>query len=589
MMKNLVLSAFALLLLSNAVAQAQPVIFPSSQLQAKAKELSGSEMNWPLLLSMAEHDRRTNQFTLPAESVLRLRNFSRTTEAVNRSKERINELIGQGAAIFAADELAEVNGLFNNYMSEVKNGNIDSAYVLATQLPPSVKYLDSVLTENRLVDIQAQLISKEGNVDKRAGLLGSWEDASEGDLFKESDGIKTYEESYANMTFVDGSSIVVNPGTEAVIRKSTIDKLNESADTEITLVEGALLSKLSGSGKEKGKFVLFAGNSETDLNTLNFLAETDAESRIKLTNYDGEAFVKANDLTITIRKNEGTIVEEGKDPLPPVKLLPEPELEDFVRDTIIYEDRQRFAFKTIEGAVNYHIQVANTSGFDDDVTDINTTETSILLTDLREGTNYVHVQAVDELGLKGPYSRIVRFIRNEDNQPPPLFVSGVTGGVLFTLSPIHEITGTTELYAEIRVQGNIVEQEANGAFRYSMETTPIDQQVMIESMDDSGNKTSKSIRLVRLTDEVLFNLNIQGAILGELLRIQQNPVTISGLAYPGLEVVIRNAETESSVKTDSRGRWGITLPLKGEEISISFRNANTGIDYASETYTIQNN
>jgi hypothetical protein len=586
MKKAILLIAFTSLCAS---LNAQPVTFPSSQLQAKAKELSGSEMNWPLLLNMAEHDRRTNQFTLPAESVLRLRNFSRTTEVVNRSRERINELIQEGAAVFALDELSEVNGVLNNYMNEVKNGNIDSAYSIATLLPPSIENLDSVLTENRLVDIQAQLVSKEGNVDKRAGILGSWEDAFEGDLFKESDGIKTYTESYANMTFVDGSSIVINPGTEAVIRKSTIDKLNESADTEITLVEGALLSKLSGSGKEKGKFVLFAGNSETDLNTLNFLAETDAESRVKLTNYDGEANVKANDLTITIRKNEGTIVEEGKDPLPPIKLLPEPQLEDFVRDTIIYTDQHPFSFKAVDGAVSYHIQVGNTSGFDDDVTDINTTETSLLLNGSNSGTNYVHVQAIDELGLKGPYSRIVRFIRNEDNQPPPLYLSGVTGGLLFTLASETEITGTTELDAEIRVGGQKAEQEANGSFRYPVQTNPVDQQIRVESSDDSGNKTTKTVRLVRLTSEVLFNLNVQGAILGENLRIQKNPVTISGFAYPSLEVEIVNRDIVQSVKTDSRGRWGITLPLSGEELTIRFRNAHTGIEYASETYTIQNN
>ena len=94
-----------------------------------------------------------------------------------------------------------------------------------------------------------------------------------------------------------------------IIRKSRIDKLDKSADAEITLVEGGLLSKLSAAGKERSTYILNAGSSTTELNTINFYAESSGDNNVKLSNYDGDAQVSANNVIVTIRKDEGTIIK----------------------------------------------------------------------------------------------------------------------------------------------------------------------------------------------------------------------------------------------------------------------------------------
>lgn len=575
-------------LLHPSLSYGQAVTFPSSQIQSKALELSGSELNWPILLKLASHNTSTNEFSLSPANVQQLRNFSKVALTIDRAKTRINELIEGGASIFAKEQLEVSNSIMESYFTEIRNGNLAEATQLAEDIKPEVLKLDSVLTSNRLVDVQAQLDKKDGNVDKRSGLLGTWEDAFVGDLFKEADGLQTYEESYANMAFVDGTNIVVNPNTVAVIRKSRIDKLDESSDTEVTLVEGGLLAKLSAAGKEKGNFILRTNAAQSDLNTTNFFAEVE-DTRTKLTNYDGEAQVTANDLTITIRKNEGTIVEEGQDPLPPIQLLPAPELLWSRPDTIIYTNQILYTFASVTDAVEYRVQYSSSPNFDDDVKDISITGTSLSIEELPLGTSYIQVQAVDNLGLKGPFSKVSRVIRNIDNKPPPLFITGIAGQIVFTTSNQITLSGISEPEATILVNDTPQTLRLDGSFSTTINTDIIDQRITLTATDDSGNETKRIIRIVKLTEEVLFNLIFQGASQGTSITVESNPVTISGKAYPELEVIVENNGISKLIKTDSMGRWGITLPLQNTSLKISFKSLISEDISLSKTFNLLTN
>ena len=123
-----------------------------------------------------------------------------------------------------------------------------------------------------MIEVQAKLDQKKGNVDKKVGLLGSWEQAEIGELFKESDGLKTGTDSYATLSFADGTNLIVDPNTTAVIRKSRVDRLSETSNAEINLEEGGLLAKLSSLAASNSTYILNAGNSQTTLKTTNFYA-----------------------------------------------------------------------------------------------------------------------------------------------------------------------------------------------------------------------------------------------------------------------------------------------------------------------------
>ncbi|MTI88295.1 MAG: hypothetical protein FH748_10035 [Balneolaceae bacterium] len=568
-------------------AQQGDLQFSAGEIQDISLRYSGNTSNWPLVVGLAEHDVTSNSFTLSQADVLQLQNFSTISSTVDEHKLRVQDLIAEGAAIFATQVLDSVKQTLADYYEAIKDGELENATRLGSTIPERVDLLEQTLQSNRVVDVEAQLTKKDGNVDKRRGLLGSWLDAVVGDLFKESDGLKTYPESYANLYFTDGSNVVVNPNTVAVIRKSRIDRLDQSSDTEITLENGGLLAKLSASGKDRSNYILNAGPSTSQLKTQNFYAEAEGERKVKLTNYDGEAIVNANDVTISIKKNEGTVIEEGKPPLDPVKLLDAPSPAWSTADTVIYRESILFPFTAVDKSESYHVQYSNTADFNDKVIDITTTQTSVNLNNLPLGMTFVRVQATDSLGLNGPYSEVVRVYRNNDNKPPPLFIDKNRNNIIFTLLNQVTITGVTEPEAKLTVNGRSVEVSSSGRFSISKSDLETRQTLTIISKDNTGNQTKKELQLIHLTKEDLFDLNIRGGSGTNPITVNSTTLTLSGMAYPSLSVIIENGKFSKVVRTDSKGRWGTTFTPTSEILNITFSNRYTDENYFSESYTLE--
>ncbi|MEQ8525285.1 hypothetical protein [Gracilimonas sp.] len=568
-------------------AQQNPLTFQSKDLQLIAQRYTGSTVNWPIVIEMATHNVSSNSFTLNPADILQLQNFADFSSRVNEQKDRISKLINSGATVFANQEYINAKNIIAEYSAAIDDGELEQAIESAGQLKEAVDLLETTLMNNRIVDIQAQLSRKKGEVDKRIGLLGSWSDAMTGDLFKQSDGIRTLIESYATLSFTDGSDIQVTPNTVAVIRKSRIDKLNNSTDTEITLEDGGLLAKLSAAGKDRSRYILNAGPSRSELKTQNFYAETEGEERAKLSNYDGEAIINSNDVTITIQKNQGTIVEEGKDPMQPVELLPAPSLNWSSADTIINKESLLFSFREIEGAVNYRVQYSTSANFDGEVTEVMTDETALTIEDLPLGMTYVRVQATDQLGLRGPYSKTARIIRNVDNNPPPVFVDDIRENLLLTTSEDFAIEGVTEPDAKLTINGKLVSIAASGRFSHPLSGLSGETTVEILSKDPTGNQSELKVTVVRLSEEILFNFDIGRLPALDAERVKAGNTILSSQAYAGIKVVISNQQQSRTISTDGQGRWGTKMNLIPGELTITFKNMSTDHTYLSKSFIVE--
>lgn len=569
----------------DALAQ-QEVIFTSDKLQEVSQRYSGNTLNWPVVVNLAEHNIEANTFTLSPAALLKLRNLSNASLTYELQQKRVQNLIGEGASIFAKNELEDTNQLFRNYLTQIQTGNLESALNLGEQLKPSVDTIERTLNRNRMVSIQAQLSAKNGQVDKRLGLLASWNEAFVGDLFEESHGIRTQKESYATLAFTDGSNIIVNPNTTAIIRKSRIDKLDKSADAEITLVEGGLLSKLSAVGKERSKYILNAGSSTTELNTQNFFAENSGNNNVRLSNYDGDAEVSANNVIVTIRKDEGTIIKDNEAPLPPVKLLPAPKFLSSKRDTILYQNDFILNFKEVNKAESYKVEYSSSHNFDNNVTVKEITSNRLLIDNLVLGTTFLRVQSIDNLGLKGPFSESLRIIRNEDTKAPPIFGDQFNGSIFFTESNTVTIEAVTEPDALVTINSEVVKVSKSGAFNSTLTLSSNNQIISVTATDGSQNSTKKEVRIAQLTEDFLFDINVDGINLKDELKSTNSIKTITGKAFPEMEVTLANGDVTKTVKTDSQGRWGITMDVQQGKLSITFRANQKGIAPLAKSYTV---
>ncbi len=588
-MKYYLLLLFFLSCSLSASAQNNELTFLAAELQDVALRYTGDTLTWPIIVSLADRDIQNNSFTLSLADLQQLETLSNVTARVLEQRNRMKALIGDGASVFAKDQLIEAALVISNYNEAVKQGNINEAISYGNGVKEKVDVVEETLLENRMIEVQALLEAKKGEVDKRLGILGSWNEALVGDLFKEADGLRTGRESYANLGFTDGSKIIVDPNTTAIIRKARIDRLSETSDTEITLEEGGLLAKLSAVASERSNYILNAGESQSELKTTNFYAESDGDETVKLTNYDGIANVSANDVSVTIKANEGTIVKEGEPPSPPIQLLPSPEMIWASNDTIVYTEQIIFPFQFVDDADSYIVQRSTSSNFDSNIEEIKVSSNTALLSYLPLGNTYVRVQSVDALGLRGPYSETTRIVRNIDNQPPPAFIDNLNGNILFTLTPTVTITGATQPDAKVLINNEHVEVDASGRFTNTIEELSADQMVSILATDNSGNNTVRGVRVVYLTEEILFNFALSGARGMNPIRINQPSVTLSSRAYPGLEVIINNGGTTRRVQTDSQGRWGITMNMQQGELSITFKDVRTGEIYRTKSFTVEAN
>lgn len=570
---------------SSIVKAQQDVSFAANKLHEITQRYTSSSMNWPIVVKLAYHDVLNNTFTLSQADIQKLKNFTKTTLNFEEQQERIKLLVTQGATLFAKNESELAHKYVSDYLEAMQSGDLVKTMEIGSLIKLAIDNLEATLNKNRLVNVQAQLTKKEGLVDKRFGLLTEWSEAAVNDFFEESDGIKTHVKSYALLSFTDGSNVHLNPSTIAVIRKSRIDKLDESTDTEITLVDGGLLSKLSAIGREKSNYVLYAGASTTELKTQNFYAENSENSIVKLTNYDGAANVTANQATVIIRRNEGTIIDGDKKPLPAVKLLPPPVLLSSRKDSVIYKDHFVYSFNAVPKAAKYNILTSSSYSFDSNNNSIITSKLSTNLTDLPLGTTYIKVQSIDNLGLRGPFSDTFRVIRNIDTQAPPIFGEYFNGAILFTKSDQFILKGVTEPDAKVTVNDEQIAVSKTGSFSAKISIIEVDQTILVSAVDNSLNKETKEVRLVKLTPEILFNFALNGKKIGSVIESSNNLNTFTGKAYPEMEVIITNNDIIKTVRTDSQGKWGITMSVQEGKISITLKSIVFGESISTETYT----
>ncbi|HCI69598.1 MAG TPA: hypothetical protein DHV30_02940, partial [Balneola sp.] len=99
-----------------------------------------------------------------------------------------------------------------------------------------------------------------------------------------------------------------------------------------------------------------------------------------------EAMVSANNVIVTIRKDEGTIIRGNDAPLPPVKLLPAPEFLSSKLDTIIYQNDFLLIFEGVENAVRYRVEYSSSYDFDESVTIREINNPRLLISNLALGT-----------------------------------------------------------------------------------------------------------------------------------------------------------------------------------------------------------
>lgn len=567
---------------------AQANRFPAAALSSRSAAWLGDSLAWPVLASLAQYDNRSNTFTLPVTISPVLQSFRLNHQKVRLVTDQLPAQVKAGAGLFGPTELKLLEQALNRYQSNLAAGEMDSCLKLSATISSLSLKLESAIERNRLSAVEARLEEKTGIVGQRKGLLGAWKPVETGSLYEENDGVRTYADSRAALGFRDGSRVIMGEHSMATISKSRLDNLTKAVKTDVTLVNGSLLAKLSEQSKQRADFRLSVGNARSELQTNRFWANRDGDKRIQVSNYDGEARLTASNVTVTLRKNQGTVVVEGKPPALPVDLLPSPKLDWDTQDSVIYTNQFSFNWSPVRGATRYQLEMALDQDFTRLLFRREIAGTRYTGTFDLEQPVYIRLQAFDDDGLRGTDSPTYRLVKNTDDIPPALFLFGVTGESLIIPGSSYQVTGQTEPFSRLTVNGQPHPVAGDGSFTLSGVTGKERLDFQLESTDRAGNSRRQNLKVIPIDPVVLRAIRWNVPVTGNTIEARGAALSANGVAYPGMEIRYRSGALNGSVGTAVNGEWAVSLPAgAGPDLSFDFIHAASGDTVLTLTFTIR--
>ncbi len=569
-------------------------VFTAGELMLVSQRLAGDSTAWQIVVASAERRTSTNEFVLSATAQKILRTFSTLRAKVNRERATLSRLVKRGASVLAEQEFLKTSNALQAHDQAVANGEIAKALQEGESFLFLLPTLSKAVEARRTEAVEAKLRTKIGTVDKRKGLLSAWQNTEVGDLFAESDAVRTGSQSTASLAFIDGSQILIDPNTTAVVRASRLDKLDRTLNANITLINGSLLSQLSKQAQESGSFKLSAGSSEAVVRSGKFWASVNEARSTKIANYDGILEVKSGEATITLKKNQGTVVLKGKEPTPPVELLPAPRLQWNGLDTVVFRDELLLQWNPIPNTAKYQIEVSSERNFSQNVQTYSTSATSFLLKNLPNETRFVRLQAIDKLGLRGADSPTYRILRSPDTEPPFIFVQEFpvqTRDTLtryITLSTL-DLRGETAPNARLLKDGTPIEVAPNGTFQFSVSLENLSEKfITLSAFDLAKNRRNLVLRLVPIRQEQLYSMRWNCTVSGDTLISKGVPIQVYGTAYPNLSLFLTHGSKTFTATADAKGNWAIAVePLVNQSLTISFESPDSKQQTLIRTYFVK--
>lgn len=236
----------------------------------------------------------------------------------------------------------------------------------------------------------------EGDVQSKGQPLRAGAKLAPGDDFK------TGRDGYVTIKLSDGSTLVLQPGSDLAIEGVRKSPLAPAADAQFSLKNGRVEATVTKRNPDGARFevrtpIAVAAGRGTKFRVVADDAKKTATSEVI------EGTVQVNDTgnlgSVALNAGFGTKVTEGQAPLPPRALLPAPRLWTGLR--LWVRRPVRLNFTRLAGAVNYRLLVARRKDFADVISETLLSTNEIVLPELDNGAYFLKVRGIDDLGLEG--------------------------------------------------------------------------------------------------------------------------------------------------------------------------------------------
>ncbi len=480
----------------------------------------------------------------------------------------------EGARLFATAQMERSLAVYRQATARRKAGDWDAAASLAASAQASADEARKAASSSRDTQAAALLSDRAGDVEGRRPQELVWSNRPLDSLLVEQENVRTLSRSTAQITFNDDSRLRLNANSEAVIERMRSDALSRREEAKVSLVQGDFYALLSGKSAQN-KFEVEVPEVKTDVESRDFWVRRDA-SGSKFTNFDDRSLsVNANGATVTLGRDEATMVRNGRPPTEKQAVLRQTKLEAPADNSDIFNADTPLRWSALVDAVGYWLEIADDVDFQRmALTRWGIKDTSFPVSGLNVGTYYWRISALDKFGLPGARSDTWRFNVRVDHTPPFLIIKEPEEGMILRTSPAH-LRGTAEKGVTLRRAGELVPVEADGSFDIPIALVDGDNEVTLVATDAAGNVTTRTRSLVYAPDRpalVEFDAGIPH--LGpDRFVTSGNAITLTGRSDPGARLVvgIEKAPPLASTFADEKGRFTLSVPVSGPSQTMTIK------------------
>ena len=219
--------------------------------------------------------------------------------------------------------------------------------------------------------------------------------------------IKTADNGYVTIKLVDGSTLKLQSRSDLKIERARRLPGSDATDTQIQLQKGQAEVEFKSNAPKTSRFEIRTGFASAAVRGTSFrVAAAEGGTRTEVT--EGTiAFAglppNAGDAAPTdavpIPSGFGSIVDESRKPIAPVRLLDAPALPQ--EPVFQPAPALRLSFAPLEGAVSYRAWLAADAGFEHMVGEAVLSQPNVSFSGLKPGSYVLRVRATDKFGLEG--------------------------------------------------------------------------------------------------------------------------------------------------------------------------------------------
>lgn len=211
--------------------------------------------------------------------------------------------------------------------------------------------------------------------------------------------------SAVSLKFADDTLLLIDENSEVVFDALSSFHGMGMLDTRIRLQRGRVENRVMPLKKPESRYEIHTPAAVTVVRGTDFRVSSDSDSaqtRSEVT--EGIVNITADGETVEVGEGEGTLIEQGKPPATPRKLLPKPDLMEMsVQSTA---DSLHLEWPVLAGATSYRYQVINSS---ERMVSSGTVQVNRAgLSRLPAGSYKLQLRGIDEIGLEG-FSASSRF------------------------------------------------------------------------------------------------------------------------------------------------------------------------------------